>query len=815
MADEQNISDQLADNITTHSISVLRVAAGLRQDVLAMLKRLQGRLVGDLEEHGPNPRLAALLRQTTDSIDSAYGDIVHAHTSNLEDIATAETEQAANLVNHAIGVETMTTGQSQHLIETIAGKTLLEGHYPAQWWEGQAEDLKTRFKGAMQQGMLAGESVDDLVKRVRGTAALGYTDGIMQASRAQAEALVRTSVQSVANESRLNTYRGNDDVVKGIQWLSTLDSRTTAICRALDGLQWDLDYRPIGHNKAFPGPIAHWNCFTGDVPVQSPSGACQLYRRPYSGELITIETDHGRRVTLTPNHPLLTPTGWEAAGKLYVGERLICQKGTGGNAARNPENQSSETTFAKLTKATAELHGVLSAKMPITRPDFHGDGSDGEVGEIWTYGALSDKGNAALAKMIGKLPFHCPYLDRPDHLTSFCGTFKSLARYGLATLRRIGRFSRWLFPSIPSSAQILRSGSSDTGTHAPSAKARDGYPKFPSDFSGRELIGNVEMDRIVVIRRTEAVSVFVHNLETPVGWYLADGIASHNCRSTQIPITKSWAELSGKKVGVDDATLDKALQDKAKAAGMPAHEADKLIARTRASMDGQVAAKTTFGDWVGSKSHAEQDAILGTAQAQLHRAGKITMGQLTDQNNRPLTVAQLQALATQKQLIPARQYVTNQGGLTMHQRNVAEDQLSTLAATGNETTTFLNDDTGHTVSFQNGLPTADHEDKITAIDASTVVKTALTDDSLLTANEARTYEKLGIDELRIVRLDGSTLNISGAFTPTATDILVAKLAIASSSKPERRTIEALKAAGFQVTRTRQSNVQIQIAKPLQ
>ncbi len=293
-----NLSDQLADTITTHAVNVLRVSAGLRDDVLAMLKTLQVNLISDLEEHGPNPRLAALLKQTNATIASAYEDISQAHAGNLKDIAQAEAEQAANILNHAVGVDVATVAMTPNQLEAIAGKTLIKGHYPAQWWEGQSQDLQTRFQGAMQEGMLRGESIDQMVTRVRGTKALGYTDGIMQASRAQAEALVRTSVQSVANEARINTYRQNPDVIKGIQWCCLIAG---TLIETPDG------HIPIELIKA--GAIV----FGGS---RKPRRVKNTFRFTKSNMArVTLST--GQVITCTDDHRFLTQSGeWVMARDL-------------------------------------------------------------------------------------------------------------------------------------------------------------------------------------------------------------------------------------------------------------------------------------------------------------------------------------------------------------------------------------------------------------------------------------------------------------------------------------------------------------------
>jgi hypothetical protein len=126
----------------------------------------------------------------------------------------------------------------------------------------------------MRSGVLRGETVDQLARRVRGTKANGFKDGVMQASRAQATALVRTSVQTVSNAARAEVFNANKDVIRGQQHLSTLDPRTCPICRPIDNAAWDLTGAPLPdspYKGPNPGrPPLHWQCRCVRMPVLRP-----------------------------------------------------------------------------------------------------------------------------------------------------------------------------------------------------------------------------------------------------------------------------------------------------------------------------------------------------------------------------------------------------------------------------------------------------------------------------------------------------------------------------------------------------------------
>jgi SPP1 gp7 family putative phage head morphogenesis protein len=270
-------NEDMADRITARSLTVARFAESTRRDVVRQLHATEKRLIelleharlgeGRLTKHA-RARLEKLLVQTRETIRTDYSAIASDHRQRMVDLAQIEVVHFKNAARASIGVDVMTVALSRQQLGAIASDTLIQGARSREWWGRQAEGMQRRFSDTVRTGMVMGHTTDQLVRDIKGTQLMQFRDGIRYPSTREAEALVRTSVQATANEARDQLYEANQDLIKGIQWVATLDDRTTVICAALNGLMWSLpDYEPIGHDQEFPGPTAHWNCRSTQVAV--------------------------------------------------------------------------------------------------------------------------------------------------------------------------------------------------------------------------------------------------------------------------------------------------------------------------------------------------------------------------------------------------------------------------------------------------------------------------------------------------------------------------------------------------------------------
>merc|ERR1712072_142690 len=94
------------------------------------------------------------------------------------------------------------------------------------------------------------------------------------------------------------------------------------------------------------------------------------------------------------------------------------------------------------------------------------------------------------------------------------------------------------------------------------------------------------------------------------------------CRCTVVPFIKSEKEL-----------------------GLPP---TKQMRTTRASMNGQVPASQTYGEWLIEQPIDVQEKVLGVTKAKLFRDGKLKIGQFTNRKGKTLTLDQLREIEGRK-----------------------------------------------------------------------------------------------------------------------------------------------------------------------
>jgi len=152
----------------------------------------------------------------------------------------------------------------------------------------------------IRQGVFSGESTQEIARRMIGNLDFGQKAKTSRQlalaggertklANHQIRTIVRTSVNQVQNQASQAVYAANSKVAPKYEYVATLDSRTSAVCRDLDGKQF-------AYNKG-PTPPQHFNCRSTTVPVVDFDGLQKKYPRlekPPVGKVVTRPSATGR-----------------------------------------------------------------------------------------------------------------------------------------------------------------------------------------------------------------------------------------------------------------------------------------------------------------------------------------------------------------------------------------------------------------------------------------------------------------------------------------------------------------------------------------
>jgi SPP1 gp7 family putative phage head morphogenesis protein len=247
----------------SHAIYLERLKTSEVKRIIALLnaidKDLVQRIASKAGETFTKARLEALLRDIRSINAEAVAELRIGLRDGLENLADYESKFQALRIQEAIPIEwNISQPSPQTLHAAVFDRPFASALFTQHITHIEGRRLRL-IEGAIRMGVVEGESIDQIVRRVRGTRAGGYADGILEQSRREIASLVRTAVNHTVTAAREELYDENSDLVKGVQYVATLDSRTTLTCASLDGRIFPMHQGPR--------PPQHWGCRSTTTPV--------------------------------------------------------------------------------------------------------------------------------------------------------------------------------------------------------------------------------------------------------------------------------------------------------------------------------------------------------------------------------------------------------------------------------------------------------------------------------------------------------------------------------------------------------------------
>lgn len=267
--------------------------------------------------------------------------------------------------------------------------TLPNGETVEKAFRGIATRNQALLARTIRAGVFSGESVNSIAKKLVGE--LNFEDTAKAAGQTklathQIKTIVRTSVNQVQNQASQAVYAANKKVAPRYEYVATLDSKTSNVCKRLDG-------RKFQYNRG-PTPPQHFNCRSTTVPVVDYEGLSKRQgfedlTEPPVGKVVSRPSATGRVPQgtqygdwLLQQDKKLQVKTLGTAKKVDFFKKLAKKEGSGHAAIRKMiRNDGTELPLDKLEKIYAKpsvAKKVVAPKAPKikTSPTMSTEGVD-------------------------------------------------------------------------------------------------------------------------------------------------------------------------------------------------------------------------------------------------------------------------------------------------------------------------------------------------------------------------------------------------------------------------------------------------------
>lgn len=274
----ESVNDLLMDENIRHQVALQKYSNTVVTKMVAVLNRSDIRLYAELQEALARlepgsftvERLESLLGSVRATNAAAYETIARELTEELRNFAQYEASYQAQALQNVLPASVHVASVTAETAYAAAMARPFQGVLLKDVLKEMDATRARKVRTAVAQGFVEGKTTDQVIRELRGTRAKGYSDGLMEGSRRDIEAVTRTALGHMAGMVQDRTAEANADIIKAVRWSATLDIRTSPICRPRDGKLYEpVSHKPVGHSMPWLGGPgrAHWRCRSAQVVV--------------------------------------------------------------------------------------------------------------------------------------------------------------------------------------------------------------------------------------------------------------------------------------------------------------------------------------------------------------------------------------------------------------------------------------------------------------------------------------------------------------------------------------------------------------------
>lgn len=250
----------IKDDFSRHAHFIEQYKNGQVNRFETFLRRVAKSLRGELLKTNTvtsQSRIEAKLKFVEELITTEFTAYTDEISEQIELFAVDEAGFVAETIKQESGVSFVLPSETQ--LSAAVNARPFNNRLLKDYFKDFTRQQAKAVSNAVSIGFFEGKPTQEIVRDIVGTKAQNFKNGTLHISRTSAETMVRTALSHTSAVARNKTYEDNDDLIPYYEWVSTLDGRTSAICRSRDGMVWRINKGPL--------PPAHPNCRSTTAPL--------------------------------------------------------------------------------------------------------------------------------------------------------------------------------------------------------------------------------------------------------------------------------------------------------------------------------------------------------------------------------------------------------------------------------------------------------------------------------------------------------------------------------------------------------------------
>lgn len=255
-----NTNEEILDLLLKRDLLLQRVSNGLSKEIASQYIKMIDEAINSLGKVDISLiNMNKIIKEINSNIGLDYANV----EDNFNEVAITEASFIPKAINGIVAVDIMNKTLPDSLVNKIVKNSILsDGLLISESFNALNEKTKKIFQGQIRLGVLNGNTSQEIISNIK--------PFINDITENKLRTLVKTSISTVINNTRMDTYRENESIFKGYQWHATLDSRVRIEHLLLDGATWDLNGKGTndkGKKYYFRNSPAGWNCRCILLPI--------------------------------------------------------------------------------------------------------------------------------------------------------------------------------------------------------------------------------------------------------------------------------------------------------------------------------------------------------------------------------------------------------------------------------------------------------------------------------------------------------------------------------------------------------------------